>query len=250
MVLISHRYKFIYVAGYKVASTSVAAFFERYCLPEDQEEGHVSKCESALITTKAGFIGPRPCEKGFTPVILDTTGAQGTLKVPLGMDRAAFANSIPPMFSHLPLSKLLATPYIDLSFKQLKQYYKFTVVRNPWDVQVSMYYYIVKDGGTFETFLKHLCTVNSDIYSLNVAKTPACDFYIRYENLENDMRSVCNTLNIRCDVLDLPSHRTTIRHDKQRLANPLFQCFLDFFIVPTKFHQHCLKLSIRNVCCH
>ena len=107
MVLVSHRYKFIYLAGYKVASTSVAAFFERYCLPEDQEANHEPKCESRLITTKAGFIGPRPSEKGFTPVILEETGTQcveGALKVPPGMDRATFANSIPPMFSHLPLS--------------------------------------------------------------------------------------------------------------------------------------------------
>ena len=213
MVLVSHRYKFIYVAGYKVASTSVAAFFERYCLPEGQEDAHQPKCESRLITTKAGFIGPRPSEKGFTPVILDTTGAQGTLIVPPGMDRADFANSIPPMFSHLPLSRILNTPYIDLSFKQLKKYYKFTIVRNPWDVQVSMYFYIVKNGESFEKFVKELCTVNSDVYSLN--GKPACDFYIRYENLENDIRTVCNTLNIKIDTtLDLPNHRTTSRETK------------------------------------
>ena len=222
MVLISHRYKFIYLAGYKVASTSVASFFERYCLPEDQQADHEPKCESRLITTKAGFIGPRPSEKGFTPVILEepgaqstqgAQGAQGILKVPRGMDRASFANSIPPMFSHLPLSKLLNTSYINLTFKQLKQYYKFTVVRNPWDVQVSMYHYIVKDGGPFDTFVKQLCTVNSDVYSLN--GKPACDFYIRYENLENDIRTVCNTLNIKVDSLELPNHRTTSRADKK-----------------------------------
>lgn len=215
MVLVSHRYKFIYVAGYKVASTSVAAFFERYCLPEEQEAAHVPKCESRLVTTKAGFIGPRPSEKGFTPVILDTVASQGVLVVPPGMDRANFANSIPPMFSHLPLSRILNTPYIDVSFKQLKRYFKFTVVRNPWDVQVSMYHYIVNDRSeSFDHFVRRLCTVNSNIYSLN--GKPACDFYIRFENLENDIRSVCNTLGIPCgEKLELPNHRTTIRNDKE-----------------------------------
>ena len=214
MVLVSHRYKFIYLAGFKVASTSVAAFFERYCLPEDQEAGHEPKCESRLVTTKAGFIGPRPSEKGFTPVIIEATASQGVLVVPPGMDKGTFANSIPPMFSHLPLSKILNTPYIDLTFKQLKRYFKFTVVRNPWDVQVSMYHYVCKGNGeTFDSFVRRLCTVNSDIYSLN--GHPACDFYIRYENLENDIRSVCTTLCLPSSTIQLPNHRTTIRNDKE-----------------------------------
>lgn len=207
MVLVSHRYKFIMVGGKKVASTSVMAFFERFCLPEDQQEAHVPKCETALITTKAGFIGPRPSEKGFTPVIVDDSGKQGTLRCPKGMQLADFANSIPPMFSHLPLSKLLTTPYIDILYKQVKQYYKFTVVRNPWDVQVSMYHYIVKnpDLEPFDHFVRRLCTVNSDVYSLN--GKPACDFYIRYETLEDGLRTVCTRLGLPFEKYSIPKHR-------------------------------------------
>jgi hypothetical protein len=194
------------VGGKKVASTTVMSFFERFCLPQDQEETHVPKCESPLITTKAGFIGPRPSEKGLTPVEVNDSGKQGTLRCPKGMNIADFANSIPPTYSHVPLSKLLNLPYVNLLFKQLKTYYKFTVVRNPWDVQVSMFHYVVKKSGEpFGNFVKRLCTVNSDVYSLN--GKPACDFYIRYENLENDMRTVCNTLGLPFDKYHVPNHR-------------------------------------------
>ena len=208
MVLVSHRYKFIMVGGKKVASTSVMSFFERFCLPEDQEESHVPKCETALITTKAGFIGPRPSENGMTPVIVDDSGKQGTLRCPRGMNLADFANSIPPMFSHLPLSKLLTTPYIDILYKQVKKYYKFTVVRNPWDVQVSMYHYVVPNMAmeSFDHFVRRLCTVNSEVYSLN--GKPACDFYIRYEALEDDVRAVCKTLGLPFEKYVIPKHRS------------------------------------------
>ena len=32
MVLVSHRYKFIYIKNYKVAGTSVEAFFSQFCI--------------------------------------------------------------------------------------------------------------------------------------------------------------------------------------------------------------------------
>jgi len=57
MVLISHRYKFIYIKCIKVASTSVEAFFRRYCLPEDQEESYEIVNNTDVIISPAGVIG-------------------------------------------------------------------------------------------------------------------------------------------------------------------------------------------------
>ena len=166
----------------------------------------MAKCETALITTKAGFIGARPSEKGLTPVIVDDSGKQGTLRCPKGMNIADFANSIPGAYSHLPLSKLLTTPYIDILYKQVKQYFKFTVVRNPWDVQVSMYHYVAKNTGEpFDHFIRRMCTDNSEVYSLN--GKPACDYYIRYEALEDGLRHVCATLGIPFEKYHVPNHR-------------------------------------------
>ena len=37
-MLISHKYKFIYLKTIKTASTSVEAYFERFCMPENDYE--------------------------------------------------------------------------------------------------------------------------------------------------------------------------------------------------------------------
>ena len=69
-------------------------------------------------------------------------------------------------------------------------------------------------GEPFDHFVKRLCTVNSDVYSLN--GKPACDFYIRYENLEDGMRTVCTTLGLPFDKYHVPKHRAkqTTRVDR------------------------------------
>ena len=57
MVLISHKYKFIYLKTNKTASSSVEHFFTKYCVPDDyiiKNEDYVEYFES-----DRGIVGPR-----------------------------------------------------------------------------------------------------------------------------------------------------------------------------------------------
>jgi hypothetical protein len=191
MVLISHRYKFIYIKCIKVASTSVEAFFRRYCLPEDQEATYEIVNNTDMIMSPAGVIGRWIDDREN--------------KIELIKDRC---NAHEPIYS---LYKGMTT-YCKLTRGELDSYYKFCIVRNPWDVQVSMYYYINKRRDrtiSFEEHLKKSIVVNSKLYS--ISGKPMCDFYIRYENLIEDIETLCKTLNLKYDITKLPNYNCGMR---------------------------------------
>ena len=57
MVLISHKYKFIYIKNVKVAGTSVESFFEKYCMNPDKKYVKSERINTKI--SKYGIIGFR-----------------------------------------------------------------------------------------------------------------------------------------------------------------------------------------------
>ncbi len=130
-------------------------------------------------------------------------------------------------------------------------YFKFTVVRNPWDLFVSLYFYkfkvdwpnlvrdaggIVQRGGLGNARL-HLrlrrarrdfargrhregieFSLRKGLFAALVAEIPAfyfsdgepfADYYIRFENLQDDYNEVCGLLKL--PRRDLPRTKTRVR---------------------------------------
>ena len=89
-------------------------------------------------------------------------------------------------------------------------YYKFTFVRNKYDQLISLYNYdkILLNGISFENFIKeHVCK-NSifypnydywiDQYFLTmIDDKPIFNFIGQFQNYENDLREVCDQINIK-----------------------------------------------------
>tara|TARA_R110000824_G_scaffold336553_2_gene523050 strand:+ start:2326 stop:2958 length:633 start_codon:yes stop_codon:yes gene_type:complete len=116
---------------------------------------------------------------------------------------------------------------------KIKNYFKFTVVRNPWDLTASLYYYMWKSQyewpqrwrkmisaqipGVLDMSLNDWVNHESFAYSgprsrslfnknpterlqldwiSNNTGSPEMDYIIKFENLQNDFDNVCNKLGL------------------------------------------------------
>jgi hypothetical protein len=181
MVLVSHRYKFIHIRNFKVASSSIESFFGQFCV--DPAIPYVFKDLNEQIISPYGIIGSISYGKG--------------------------------VWHHHISAKHIKEEIGDEIFTS---YTKFCVIRNPYDIVVSAYHwasnmppFIVKD---FKTFCRgYKLNYNSSITNkILLDDTPVCDYYIRYENLKEDIIMVLERLGItEYDINDLPNHKSNIR---------------------------------------
>ena len=175
MVLVSHKFKFIYIKNYKVASTSVESFFSRFCINPDNN--YFYKKNNNQYKDNYGIIGSR----GYN--------AQMGNKWYNHMNALSIRNN--------------------LGFNKFYKYIKFCVVRNPYDVLVSSYFFR-KIKIPFKQYAKTTIINNLARYSIN--KQCICDYYIRFEHLEEDIVEMCNVLNItNYNINDLPYYKSNSR---------------------------------------
>lgn len=100
--------------------------------------------------------------------------------------------------------------YLNKKKENINDYFKFTVIRNPWDRMVSFYHYhkekILKNNNpteiwkylkdlTFKKFLKSTkfqkwALVNNITDFITYNKKTHIDYYINFENFENDFKVV------------------------------------------------------------
>lgn len=110
-------------------------------------------------------------------------------------------------FSHLPTHGNHATPgqlrdIVELLWgDQLwDQYFKFTIVRNPWDRAVSWLDYSLHELGQKLAF-EHGLENTERPYWFSPAGEPLADFYLRYESLETDYETLCQRLGMAHEAL-------------------------------------------------
>lgn len=119
-------------------------------------------------------------------------------------------------------------------------YYKFTLVRNPWDWQVSLYHYtrqtrkhfqhsLIKNY-TFEEYIEW--RVHHDLHLQKSFITDEngkvlVDFIGKMENIDSDFATVCQKLGIE---MQLPHHNKS-KHDsyKKYYSDETYQLVKDAF---------------------
>jgi len=184
-MLISHRKKFIYTKTVKTAGTSVESYFEKYCMPEGEWQ-FINKRDQYV--SGSGVIGAR------------------------GADVSRF-----DWYNHMPASGIRDKIGID----DWENYFKFCVVRNPFDKLVSLFFFnkekgalgIEETGGTVECFRAWISKgVPVPDRRQYLIKGRVCiDYFIRYENLAHGIKSVCDHLGLAFEPQNIPSLKSGFR---------------------------------------
>ena len=238
-MLISHKKKFIFTKTKKTASTSVESYFEKYCMPEG--EWTFSHAREEYVG-KEGIIGYR------------------------GKNRRKQL-----WYNHMSAAKIRNR----IGTSTWDNYFKFTVVRNPFDKLVSGFYMQEQRIRNYTTAQKlgiiarklrrkarsrDYIAGNSEIERFRnwIRKGGAAegamldrnkylidgeiciDFFIRYENLKNGVKHVCDKLGVAFEPENIPHLKSGLRnkqfslsefydHETVNIVNNLFEFELNYF---------------------
>lgn len=209
-MILSHKYKFIFLKTSKTAGTSIEIALSKFCGKEDIITPITKNDEKAR--RRAGYHGAR----NYLSPLSDYRSKDFVKLLIKGRRKARFYN-------HIPAKK--AKDFIGESI--WNSYYKFCFERNPWDRLISYYYWHYKESPrpTISEFLKTDSPLNLKRRGLNVYTINgkvAVDKVCLYENISEELEKVRIRLGIP-EKLDLPRAKSGYRKDRRHYREVLDQ---------------------------
>ncbi len=201
-MIISHKYKFIFIKTNKTAGTSVEIALSKFCGEKD-------------------IITPNEAEDENIRRSFGNRGPQHYL-APLKDYRLI------DIYRYIARQRKKDLFYHHISAKEIKQqisddiwnnYYKFCFERNPWDRVISFYYWRLKKNPkqTISEF------INSGIPEVlhdfgygryTIDDKIVVDRVCLYENLSQELEYISNKLNLP-EIPVLPKAKSAVRKDKR-----------------------------------
>lgn len=196
-MLVSHRKQFIYLKTVKTGGTSVESYFEPYCMRDGEWQQTHSRDE---YESEAGIVGYR--------------GADGKGK---------------RFFNHISANALR----VILPEEIWENYFKFAVVRDPFDKQISAFFFFVSKQGDsvgvsfeervhqFRAWLKRTRGIyDGDKYLID--GNFILDDYIKYELLHTEISRVGAKLGIPFLPERLPNFKSEFRPQDCRSVSDFY----------------------------
>ncbi|MGK7954215.1 MAG: sulfotransferase family 2 domain-containing protein [Crocosphaera sp.] len=210
-MIISHDYKFIFIKTNKTAGTSIEIALSKFCGPRDIITP--ISLEDEATRKDLGYRGPQ-----------NYTAPLRAYSSPIEFAKLFLKNKKLKFYNHISSEKI--KQYI--SNDVWENYYKFCFERNPWDRFVSFYYWKTKKLEPRPTMIefiksgkiKGLRWKGYDLYTIN--DQVVVDRICRFENLSEDLSSVCKQLGIQ-EELELPRAKSSYRKDKRSYRDILGQ---------------------------
>ncbi len=211
-MIISHENRFIFLKTKKTAGTAIEAALSELCGPSDVITPY--RAESEEDRKGRGPQNYR-IEHPLKP-------KRPLWRRLLGRPERYYHRSV-GYYEHMPAA--LVRAYV--GDEVWRSYFKFAFDRNPWDRQISWYFYKTKSKAgrpSFERFMRsrrRAYVDNYEIYTLGGAL--AVDFLGRYEDLDADLAKALQMLGIdrRLEVpqSNVTPHREE-RHDYRSYYTP------------------------------
>ncbi len=190
-MIISHKYKFIFIKTNKTAGTSVEIALSKYCTPGD------------IITPISDVDESHRKELNY----LGAQNYKADIKKYNLFDFAKFflmRKEKMSFYNHMSASEVKALVGEDV----WSNYYKFCIERNPYDKLASHYYWVNRKEPrpAFAEYFnskkpKILKTRGIDLYTID--GEVVLDKICKYENLKDELEEVRTRLGIPCE-LELP----------------------------------------------
>ena len=213
-MLVSHRKQFIFTKTAKAAGTSVESYFEQYCMPDGEWQESHARDEYVSEAGVIGYRGPDP--------------------------------SASTWYNHMSARRIR-----DLIGQDIwDRYFKFTVVRNPFDKLISGFFMAenakrkysytqrlkasakqILDRGNpidrvkgktgierFRCWIQKGGAINDrDKYLIDGQE--CVDYFIRFENLHEGIKHVCDHLSIPFEPARIPEFKKGKRHHRIQIRD-------------------------------
>ena len=184
-MIISHKYRFIFIKTAKTAGTSIEVFLSKQCGSTDIVTPIFPPVEGHQPRNYKGFTNP-------IPAIVERPHKIVSSLLSAFIKRDKFYN-------HMPASLVKRR----VPRRVWNSYFKFCVERNPWDKVLSHYYmHTSREGGSLsldEYLARGRFPINYFRYTDDSGAKIIVDRVLQYENLVAELSEVFSQLSIPFD---------------------------------------------------